>query len=77
VHHVPSPCDYFAGGRRPALCSSCKWGRLVSAAICPECRGEMITSASAALSILADDNADQSERTLASKVLMDRAHLVR
>jgi len=46
-------------------------------ALCPECRVELVASARAALSVLADERATQADRTVAASVLIDRAELLR
>jgi len=49
----------------------------MSDALCPECRVELVASARAALSVLADNHSTQTDRTVAAGVLIDRAQLLR
>ena len=47
------------------------------AVVCPQCRAELIASSRAALSVLADDRADASERNVAGDVLSEAADTLR
>jgi hypothetical protein len=47
------------------------------AVVCPQCRAELIASARAALSVLADDQANASERSVAGDVLSEAADTLR
>jgi len=46
-------------------------------ALCPDCRVQLVASARAAISVLADERATQTDRTVAANVLVDRAELLR
>jgi hypothetical protein len=49
----------------------------MSAAVCPRCRAAVIASARAALSVLADNSANASERNVAGDVLTEAAQTLR